>query len=82
MKMNIESLTLACKLDRYEMKYVFVRTNLITTHLIFSLIRYVHNQSLILVTSRIQIQRESVNIYHVTLTLLKVQFLSCVLLKC
>lgn len=25
---------------------------------------------------------ESVNIYHVTLTLLKVQFLSCVLLKC
>lgn len=82
MKMNIESLTLACKLDRYEMKYVFVRTNLITTHLIFSLIRYVHNQSLILVTSRIQIQRESVNIYHVTLTLLKVQFLSCVLSKC
>lgn len=56
MKMNIESLTPACKLDRYEMKYVFVRTNLITTHLIFSLIRYVHNQSLILVTSRIQIQ--------------------------
>lgn len=82
MKMNIESLTPACKLDRYEMKYVFVRTNLITTHLIFSLIRYVHNQSLILVTSRIQIQRESVNIYHVTLTLLKVQFLSCVLSKC
>lgn len=27
-------------------------------------------------------KRESVNIYHVTLTLLKVQFLSCVLLKC
>lgn len=27
-------------------------------------------------------RRESVNIYHVTLTLLKVQFLSCVLLKC
>lgn len=37
MKMNIESLTPACKLDRYEMKYVFVRTNLRTTHLIFSL---------------------------------------------
>lgn len=35
--MNIESLTPACKLDRYEMKYVFVRTNLRTTHLIFSL---------------------------------------------
>lgn len=27
-------------------------------------------------------RRESVNIYHVTLTLLKVQFLSCALLKC
>lgn len=81
--MNIESLTPACKLDRYEMKYVLCENKFTynTPYILFNSL-CTQSKSYFGHIKNSNSKRESVNIYHVTLTLLKVQFLSCVLLKC
>lgn len=81
MKMNIESLTPACKLDRYEICLCENKFNYNTPYILFNSL-CTQSKSYFGHIKNSNSKRESVNIYHVTLTLLKVQFLSCVLSKC